>query len=101
MALRSYGSCRACRARGSRCAGPTGAWNYYGIPQALGNPCAIPTASTGPATRYSVSLSSETTKPFGLHGEYPIEVWHGVNQCLSLSDEMIPTELIDCSSPAH
>lgn len=36
-----------------------------------------------------------------LHGEYPIEVWHGANQCLSLSDEMTLTELIDCSCPAN
>ena len=27
--------------------GPTGAWNSRGIPQALGNRCAIPTAPTG------------------------------------------------------
>jgi hypothetical protein len=43
------GSCRACRTCGFRFAGPTIAWNSCGIPQALGNRCAIPPAPTGPA----------------------------------------------------
>jgi len=101
MVLRSYGSCRACRTRGSRFAGPTGAWNSCGIPQALGNRCAITTAPTGPATGFPISLGFGTTNPFGLRGEYLIEVWHGVNQCLSLSDEVIPTELIESSCSAR
>jgi hypothetical protein len=93
MVSRSYGSCRACRTCGSRFAGPTGAWNSCGIPQALGNRFAITTAPTGPSIGLSIPLGLATTNPLGLRGEYPIEVWHGVNQCLSLSDEVILTEL--------
>ena len=47
------------------------------------------------------SLGLGSTNPFGLHGEYPIEVWHGVDQCPSLSAEMILTELNTCSAWAQ
>jgi hypothetical protein len=100
MVSRSYGSCRACRTPGSRLAGPTGAWNSARIPQVLGNRCAITTAPTGPSIRFSISLGLVTTNLLGLRGEYLIEVWHGVNQCLSLSAEVIPTELMKSSCPA-
>ena len=36
-----------------------------------------------------------------LHGEYPVEVWHGVSPVSLLSDELILTDLIDCSCSVH
>jgi hypothetical protein len=36
-----------------------------------------------------------------LHGEYPVEVWHGVTPVSLLSDELILTDLIEPSCAAH
>lgn len=52
----------------------------------------FPTAYTGHSTGVCFFSGQGKTNPLGLRGEYPIEVWHGVNQCLSLSEEINPTE---------
>ena len=52
----------------------------------------FPTAYTGHSIGICSSSGQGRPNPLGLRGEYPIEAWHGVNQCLSLSEEITPTE---------
>jgi len=49
-------------------------WNSCGIPQILGNRCAIPTAPTGSSAELHFCSGFQKAKAPGFHGESLIEV---------------------------
>lgn len=51
-----------------------GLWNSWGIPQTLGNRCAIPTAPTGPGAELYFCLGFQKAKAPSFRGESLIEV---------------------------
>src|SRR5512137_98908 len=88
VSARPYGSCR----RHENVENPKAGFPHFhsalenSPPKKRGSK--FPTAPTGPTPGAVSVLGLEKLGLPSLRGEYPIEGWHGDNQCLSVSEEI-------------